>query len=197
MAFTAPFVSKNKIAVWCATGGTLKKYAVVDARVSPQDRTYDTNVLTPTTGRIKPLVGPMWATGSMEMLMCGSGTTAPVTAPPDGPLLKACGFTEVFALSPATSVTYALTGLLGDSDSGGTPVRADLAVYEGGGLFHWLKSGLGNVRFSFEAGEPAKVHYDLSGYYTAPSEAASGEASGVVATPPVCKSLIATVGGQV
>jgi len=196
MAISAPFLVSKDIAAWGPTG-SLKKYRVENLEVRPiEAEVYDSNIAVPLTMRDQPIVGPTWTSAHLEVLMSGSGETAPITAPPDGPLIKACALKETSAGTPVSTITYAVTGEIQPSTSGGDQTACDMAFYRGNGLACYLTSAAGNVEWVYNAGKPARVIYDLVGIGAAMTEASSSESAGDAAVPPVCKALTATVGGK-
>ncbi|MEA3225245.1 MAG: hypothetical protein U9Q07_04780 [Planctomycetota bacterium] len=101
--------------------------------------------------------GPRTQEISFDVLVAGSGTKD--TAPSWGPALIACGFAET--VTGSTSVAYNTA-----SSSLGS---ATVALYVDGKIYK-IHGARGNVRFSFNAGEPNRMSFTFKGVYNPPTD---------------------------
>lgn len=145
--------------------GTANAMLISKPRLTPlQANNIDRDLVRPYLGGSEQLVGTRYMQCEFTVELVGSGTAG--TAPPIGPLLRACALAETIIAGTRVDYTPISTGF-----------ESVTIYWYDDGVLHKGLGCRGNIRFSAMAGQRPEAMVTLQGLFATPSAATPGSTS--------------------
>jgi len=125
-----------------------------------------------------PVAGGLYSRLSFTTRLNPSGSSAGAKVPPDGYLLKGCGWKETLVgggppATGTTSATYTATGNPDDLTAVDLTTSMGIEAVTNKNLLQNCSNALGNVAFRIVAGQPIMCDWNFDGIMTVPTEGAA------------------------